>query len=159
MQQEIKAFEQLTTVLEWLMELQERHPEALRFGLIHVCFHDASLLGKAYGAQDASKMLTELAQKLRLSFRKSDIVARDHADFWILAPYTSPETVTEKVALLVKIASADGLDIVDRDVAVFSMPNPEVMQGMAFKSASEFLEHLKNNRQITFRWEHSGQAA
>lgn len=57
------------------------------------------------------------------------------------------------------MASDAGLDIVDRDVAVFSMPDPEIMQNMAFNSAGEFLAHLKANRQIAFRWEHVVQAS
>ena len=86
-------------------------------------------------------------------------MARDGTDFWILVPYTSPDTVAQKVTQLVEMASDAGLDIVDRDVAVFSMPDPEIMQNMAFNSAGEFLAHLKANRQIAFRWEHVVQAS
>jgi hypothetical protein len=153
MQDEVKALEKLKTILEWILGLQERVPGALQFGLIHVCFHNTEILGQAYGAPDAAKMLKELARKLRLSFRKTDLVARDCADFWVLVPYTSPATVTEKIALLVKIASEDGLNIVDRDVAVFSMPDPVLTQGMAFQDVSQLLEHLKKNRQIALRWQ------
>lgn len=157
MQQEVLALDQFKTILGWLMGLQERKPQSLDFGIIHVCFHDKEVLGAAYGAQDASKMLNELARKLRLSFRKTDLVARDGADFWILVPFTSPDTVTEKIATLIKVASDDGLDIVDRDVAAFSMPDPEVISSMALKSATEFLAHLKQNRHITFRWKQASQ--
>ncbi len=152
MQDEVEALERLKTILEWLMGLQERNPSALQFGLIHVCFHNAEILGKAYGAPDAAKMLKELARKLRLSFRKTDLVARDRADFWVLVPYTSPETVTEKISILIKLASEDGLKIVDRDVAVFSMPDLDAVNGTVFQSASDFLEHLKKNRQIALSW-------
>ncbi len=153
MQDEVEALEKLKTILEWLMGLQERNPSALKFGLVHVCFHNTKILGEAYGAPNAAKMLKELARKLRLSFRKTDLVARDRADFWILVPYTSPETVTEKIATLIKLASEDGLKIVDRDVAVFSIPDLDLVQSMAFKSAGEFLEYLKKNRQVSLRWE------
>jgi len=159
MHDEIKALEKLKTILEWLMGLQARNPGAMQFSLIHVCFHNTEILGRAYGAPDAAKMLQELARKLRLSFRKTDLIARECADFWLLVPYTAPETVTEKIALLVKIASEDGLNIVDRDVAVFSLPDPVVMQGMTFETAEQFLDHLKKNRLIALRWEHASQAA
>lgn len=159
MKSEIAALDQLKIVLEWLMALQERDPLSLHFGLVHVCFHDQQTLGAAYGAQDASKMLNELANKMRSAFRNTDIVARDGTDFWILVPYTSPETVLEKVSLLVRIASDDGLSIVDRDVAVFSLPDCDVVDGIAFASADDLLSHLKQNRQITFRWEHAPASA
>lgn len=159
MQDEVSALERLKTILEWLMALHERNPGALQFGLIHVCFHNAESLGKAYGAPNAAKMLKELARKLQLSFRKTDLVARDRADFWVLVPYTSPETVTEKIALLIKIASEDGLKIVDRDVAVFSIPDTDAFQGMEFQSANDFLEYLKKNRQVALHWEQSPPSA
>lgn len=158
MQEEVEALNQLNTILGWLLGLQERNPEALNFGLIHVCFHDKQILGSAYGAQDASKMLNQFARKLRLSFRKTDLVARDGGDFWVLVPYTSPNTVTEKVATLIKIASEDGLDIVDRDVAVFSMPDPAIIGNFDFPSVAEFLAHLKKNRHITFRLKQASPA-
>ena len=159
MQEDIAALERFMITLEWLMALHERHPNALHFGLIHVCFHNKQQLGQAYGARDATQMLSNLSAKLRQSFRKTDLVAREGTDFWILVPYTLPDTVAQKVTQLVEMASDAGLDIVDRDVAVFSMPDPEIMQNMAFNSGGEFLAHLKANRQIAFRWEHVVQAA
>lgn len=158
MQEDFQALDRFLSTLEWLMALHERNPNALHFGLVHVCFHDKQQLGAAYGARDASQMLTHLARQLRNSFRKTDLVARDGTDFWVLVPYTSPETVTEKVRTLVEMASDNGLDIVDRDVAVFAMPDPAIMSNMAFNSAAEFLAHLKRNRQIAFRWEHAAQS-
>lgn len=158
MQDELQALDRFLSTLEWLMALHERNPTVLHFGLVHVCFHDRHQLGAAYGARDAAEMLSKLARQLRQSFRKTDLIARDGTDFWILVPYTEPETVTAKVTTLVELASDNGLDIVDRDVAVFTMPDPEIMNNMAFNSASEFLAHLKRNRQIAFRWEHVIQA-
>jgi len=159
MQEEIDALDRFMITLEWLMALHERNPNALHFGLVHVCFHNKEALGATYGARDAAQMLSTLSQQLRESFRKTDLVARNGTDFWILVPYTHPETVTEKVTKLVELASDNGLDIVDRDVAIFTMPDPEVLSNMAFDSAAEFLIHLKKNRQIAFRWEHVVQAA
>lgn len=153
MQEDIEALERFMITLEWLMALHERNPGVLNFGLIHVCFHNKESLGKAYGARDASQMLSDLSHQLRQSFRKTDLVARDGTDFWILVPYTSPITVTEKVTKLVELASDNGLDIVDRDVAIFAMPDQEFISNMAFNSAAELLSHLKKNRQIAFRWE------
>jgi hypothetical protein len=159
MQEEIDALDRFMFTLDWLMAMHERNPGALHFGLVHVCFHNKESLGVAYGARDAAQMLSNLSLKLRDAFRKTDLVARDGTDFWILVPYTSPDMVTEKVSKLVELASDNGLDIVDRDVAVFTMPDPEVLNNMAFDTAQEFLAHLKKNRQIAFRWEQVVQAA
>lgn len=153
MQEDLDALDRFMITLEWLMALQERHPDALQCGLLHVCFHNKESLGEAYGARDAAQMLSELAHQLRLAFRKTDLVARDGTDFWILVPYTSPETVTEKVTTLVELASDNGLDIVDRDVAIFTLPDAQTISQLAFNSGAEFLSYLKQNQQIAFRWE------
>jgi GGDEF domain-containing protein len=153
MQDDIDAFDHFKYTLEWLLAVLERHPDALQFGLIHVCFHNKEALGSRYGARDAVNMLRELASQLRKSFRKTDLVARDTTDFWILVPYTDPATVTEKVSQLVELASDNGLDIVDRDVAVFTLPDPQITNMTAYDSARELLAYLKANRAIAVRWD------
>src|SRR5574343_150810 len=84
MQEEIDALDRFMITLEWLMALQERHPTALNFGIVHVCFHDREALGRTYGARDASQMLCDLAQKLRQAFRKTDLVAKNGTDFQMI---------------------------------------------------------------------------
>ena len=153
MQEELNAFERFTITMEFLMELHVRHPQAIDYSLIHVCFHDRQRLGVVYGAKEAAKMLVDLAKKLRQSFRKTDLVARDGVDFWILAPCTTPENVSEKVTTLIEMASDLGLDVVERDVAVFSMPDRGILEGKSFDRAADFLAHLKSNRSVKFRWE------
>ncbi|MBL0167295.1 MAG: diguanylate cyclase [Propionivibrio sp.] len=155
MQEEIDAHDRFMITLEWLMALHERNPEALNFGLINVCFHNRESLGNTYGAKQALDMLCQLAKQLRQAFRKTDLVAREGNDFWILVPYTSPQSVTERVTQLVELASDNGLDIVDRDLAVFNIPNPELLGNTALMTPVRLLEYLKNNRQIAFRWEHA----
>jgi GGDEF domain-containing protein len=148
------ALERFTTVLEWLMCLTQRQPQAISYGLIHVRFHDTQRLGAAYGAKEALTMLIKLASELRHTFRKYDLVAREGMDFWILVPNTTPDAVAEKVATLVELASDNGLDVVDRDVAVFSLPDSQLLGGKSFDSVAEMLAHLKQNRQIAYRWDH-----
>ena len=159
MQEDIVALERFMHTVEWLLAIYERNPNALPCGMIHVCFHNKQQLGQTYGARDALMMLAELSGKMRKTFRKTDLVGRDGSDFWILVPYTSPDAVAQKVSLLVEIASDAGLDIVDRDIAVFSLPEPEIMQNKVFNSAVEFLEHLKANRQVAYHWEQVVQAS
>lgn len=153
MQEDIKARERFLITLDWLLALHDRHPQAPHYGLVHVCFHGREALGSAYGANDASQMLVDLARQLRKAFRKTDLVARNLADFWILIPYTSPEAVTDKVAKLVEIASHSGLHIVERDISVFSLPSTQIGAQNRFNSALEFLDHLKQHRQVAMRWE------
>jgi GGDEF domain-containing protein len=155
MQEDIVARDRFMFTLEWLMALFERHPTCLHFALIHVCFHDKESLGNAYGAKSAMDMLCHLACELRSAFRKTDLVARNGTDFWILAPYAVPETVTEKVKQFVEVASQNGFDIVDRDIAIFDFPNAEIVSNKTLNTPTKLLEHLKATRQIAARWEHS----
>lgn len=151
MQEDIQACERFLSILDWLLGLQERHPESLQFGLVHICFANKEALGSAYGANTASKLLVDLAHQLRLAFRKTDLVARILTDFWVLIPYTSPDTVISKVAKIVEIGASNGLQIVDRDISIFSLPNPDLVQ-TSFASASDFLDRLKAGRQVAMRW-------
>lgn len=139
-------------ILEWLMSLQERHPASLQFGLVHICFHNPRVLGDTYGARDAAHMLTDLLARLRHAFRKTDLAIREGVDFWVLVPYTNPETVTRKVREIVEMASASGLDIVERDIAVFSFPEFQAGSEGVHGSPEDFLQFLKRNRHIAFRW-------
>jgi hypothetical protein len=154
MQDDINALERFNVTIEWLIALHERYPQVLQYSLIHICFHDRQRLGDIYGAKEAASMLMGLARELRKTFRRTDLVARDGLDFWILAPCTTPDTVAEKVTTLVEAASDYGLDVVDRDIAVFTMPEYLVPGSMSFEKAADFLAHLKSNRSIQFRWEH-----
>lgn len=150
---QIDALDRFHTILEWLMNVQERHPEFLSFGLIHICFHDRAALGSAYGARDAAQMLGGLLDDLHRNFRRTDLVARDGTDFWVLVPYTSPTTVLEKIQRLVELASENGLSVVERDVAVFSLPDPQIIEKQGVSdSVEDFLAYLKANRNIAFHW-------
>ncbi len=153
MQEDIVARDRFMFTLEWLMALFDRNPTALRCGLIHVCFYNKESLGNAYGAKNAMDMLCQLSRKLRSTFRKTDLVARNGTDFWILVPYTSPESVTEKVKQFVEVASGNGFDIVERDIAIFDLPNPELLSNKSLSTATALLEHLKSTRKVAARWE------
>lgn len=148
-----EALDRLHTILDWLIHVQDRHPDSLKFGIVHVCFHDPAKLGNAYGAPEAAHLLDGLLDAMQKAFRKTDIIARDGTDFWLLVPYTSPDTVVEKAQRLVEIASENGLNIVDRDIAVFSLPDPEFIRDIGGAgSPAEFLAHLKKHRGIAFHW-------
>lgn len=153
MQTEINELDRFMVTLEWLMALEERYPNGISFGLAHVCFHGREKLGLTYGARDAAQMLRELSNQLRTVFRKTDLIARDGTDFWILVPYTKPETVTNKLSTLIEVASENGLDVVDRDVAFFAQPDPVFAAALGKETVRDCLAYLKENRQIALLWE------
>mgnify|MGYP000237453590 CR=1 FL=1 len=158
MQEEFEAADRFSIALEWLLAIQERYPAQLNFGLLNVCLHGREVLGQAYGVRDATKMLGELAGKLRHAFRKTDLVMRDGTDFWILVPYTDPITVTDKVTTLLEVTAQNGLAIVDRDVALFTLDMP--LMAAAPKSAvPQFLDYLKRHRQVAIGWQRPAQTS
>jgi GGDEF domain-containing protein len=155
MNEDHEARERFLITLDWLLALNERYDNAVRYGLLHVCFHDRQVLGDVYGAQHAVNLLTGLAARLRKAFRKTDLVARDGTEFWILIPYTEPQTVIDKVTQLVDLASQSGLDVVERDLAFFTLggandvPMPKSSRPL---TALQYLDELRKHRLITHRW-------
>ncbi len=143
-QTDIEAREKFLFTLEWILSVSNRYQDTtLRFGLAHVSVGNSQNLGEAYGAQGASRKLVEVSQALRNAFRKTDLVARDGVDYWILAPYTPPENISEKIMDIVREASKNGLDVTDRNVAVFSLPL-KVPLYEASGSAQGFLQAIKS---------------
>jgi hypothetical protein len=140
--QDIDAREKFLFTLEWLLGLQARYPEHMGFGLIHVEFQDPSHLGETYGVHEAMKMLVGLTHALRHAFRSTDLVARDGMGVWILAPFTSPETVISKAAEIVRVGAENGLNIVEHYIRIYSLPEDgAALQGR--DPASNFLETLR----------------
>lgn len=152
-EEDIVEREHFMFTLQWLMGLLDRDPATLHYGLVHICFHNQEALGNTYGAKDGMKMLCQLLHELRAAFRKTDLVTRIGTDFWILVPYTSAESVTEKVKHFVEVASENGFDIVDRDIAVFDLPNPELVGNHSLHTPDALLEHLKATQKIAAHWE------
>lgn len=131
--------------LEWLLAVTHRYTNHVRFGLVHVNFANHRILGDMFGAQAASQKLDETLHSLRKAFRKTDLVARDGVDFWILAPYTSTDgKLADKIKDIIEIASQSGLEIVEHDISFFSLPLEESELDENC-SAAEFLAYLKNN--------------
>lgn len=143
--EDIDARDKFMFTLEWLLAVTSRYPENFRFCLVHIDYANPRILGEAYGAQWASQKLEEISRTLRLVFRKTDLIARDGCDFWVLLPY-SPDTekLVDKLKYVVEAASHGGLQIVERDISFFLLP---VGSGQLkdIASAAEFLAHLKEN--------------
>ena len=155
MKEDIEARERFLVKLEWLLALNNRYNNPIHYGIVHVSFSEAHHLGRTHGLRETVKMLASLTAKLRNAFRNTDLVARDVSDGWLLIPFTAPETVTDKILEIVEIASEDGLNIVDRDIAVFIVPDDGIHSETAKLSAAEFLSFLKQNRE-EYRWNRLG---
>ncbi len=142
---DLEARDKFLFTLEWLLEVTKRHSDGLQFGLAHINYETPKVLGETYGAQKAAQKLDEVSHSLRKVFRKTDLVARDGADFWILVPFTpAEEKLVDKIKYIIETASLSGLHIVERDISFFVLPNDAAKLG-ANSSALEFLEYLKKN--------------
>lgn len=152
MNEDTAAWEKFLYVLEWVLALQVRYANNLRYSLVCVSFHDQRILGDTYGARDAVQMLVELAAKLRGGLRKTDLVARNGTDIWVLIPFVTPESVLSKVGQIVDIAAANGLDIVDRDISIYSVPDAGILEGNRFNTPQDFLEFIGDRKNIAMKW-------
>lgn len=143
--EDLEARDKFLFTLEWLLEVTKRHSGGLHFGLAHINFESPKILGETYGAQKASQKLDEVSHSLRKAFRKTDLVARDGADFWILVPFTpAEEKLVDKIKYIIEAASQSGLQIVERDISIFVLPNDAAKLG-SNSTALEFLDYLKKN--------------
>lgn len=153
MKEDTAAWEKFLYVLEWVLAVQARYAGNLRHGLVCISFRDQKKLGDTYGAKDALQMLIDLAKKLRQSMRKTDLVARNGTAIWVMIPFVTPESVLSKVSQIVEIAATNGLDIVDRDISIYSIPDAGILEGKNFPSAADFLEFVNEQGNVAMRWE------
>jgi GGDEF domain-containing protein len=153
MKEDTAAWEKFLYVLEWVLAVQMRYASNLRHSLVCISFHDQKKLGDAYGAKDALQMLVDLAKQLRKSLRKTDLVARNGTSVWVMIPFVTPESVLSKVSQIVEIGAANGLDIVDRDISIFSIPDAGILEGKNFNNAEDFLEFIDDQKNVAMRWE------
>lgn len=144
-QEDFDARDKFLFTLEWLLAVTKRYSGGLQFGLAHINYETSRVLGETYGAQKAAQKLDEVSHSLRRAFRKTDLVAREGADFWILVPFAqSEEKLVDKIKYIVETASQSGLHIVERDISIFLLPN-DAAKLDADSSALEFLDYLKKN--------------
>lgn len=143
--EDIEASEKFLFTLKWMLAVTERYSGHFQFGLAHINFQNPKIIGETYGAKIASQKLDEITSSLRKVFRKTDLVARDGSDFWILVPYVPPdEKLVDKIKYIIETASQCGLQIVERDISIYSL-SPEMIKSCADCSASGFLAYIKEN--------------
>jgi hypothetical protein len=149
-----QAWEKFLYVLDWLLALQARYAASLRHSLVCVRFHDEQTQIDTHGARITLNMVVSLAREIGQALRRTDLVARDGTTIWALIPFVTPETVLSKVAQIVDIAADQGLNIVDRDLSVFSVPDAGFLERLEFEGAREFLDLLADQKLLAVRWEH-----
>lgn len=144
-QDDIDARKRFLSVLEWLLAVTKRYPQPLQFGLAHIGYENPKLLGETYGAKKASQQLDEVSRSLREAFRKTDLVARDGVDFWIIVPFTpNEEKISDKIEYILETARLAGLRIVERNIAIFSLPLTDLPVDDDI-SPADLLKYLKKN--------------
>ena len=149
--QDAEAREAFLTTLDWLIAVSARYSSPIEFGLVHISLGNNNELGEAYGAQDAAKQLVALTQALKKSFRKTDMVARNGTDYWIIVPFSSAtEKINDKVREILHSSAHVGLHVVDHGTSVFALSSllKELDKTVIELTALQLLEHLKTNKQI-----------
>lgn len=147
--QDIEARTHFVHTLEWLIAVMHRYSSPIQFGLVHIAHGDKNELGETYGAQEAIRQLAGVTHSLKKAFRKTDLVARDGSDFWVIIPYTpATEKIYDKVLGILQAADHDGLRVVERETSIFSLPMnlTELNKESAQLTALEFLAHLKEHK-------------
>ena len=93
----------------------------------------------------ASQQLDKVLHSLRKAFRKTDLIARKGSDFWVIVPFTPDvDTINGKIKHIIETATLAELHISEREISFFLLPfnDPTLVED---HSASELLDHLKNN--------------
>lgn len=146
---DLEAKEHFVRTLEWIMAVIHRYASPIQFGLVHISHGSGNEISETYGAQEAVRQLVAVTESLRNAFRKTDLVARDGSDFWVIVPYTpATEKIYDKVVKILQDAQHDGLNIVDRETSIFSLPMDMDQLGVepSKLTALEFLTLLKENK-------------
>ncbi len=147
-QEKFERRDKFLFTLEWLLAVTKRYSSGLQFGLAHIDYKTPRTLGETYGAQKAAQKLDEVSHSLHKAFRKTDLVVRDGTDFWILMPFAqAEERLFDKIKYIIETASLSGLEIVERDISIFLLPNAAAELDEN-SSALEFLAYLKNNHTV-----------
>lgn len=149
MGKDLEAKANFVHTLEWIMAVMHRYSTPLQFGLVHIAHGKGNEIGDTYGAQEALKQLVAVTNSLKNAFRKTDLVARDGSDFWVIIPYTpATEKIYDKVAQILQDAVHEGLCVVEREISIFSLPMclTELRNDYSKLTALEFLLHLKEHR-------------
>lgn len=144
---EIESRRAFLFTLEWLLALLNRYSSSIQFDLVHIELGSDHELGEAFGVQEAFKQLALLTTSLTNDFRKTDIMTRNVTDYWIIVPYDSNrEQIQTKIVDIFHASKHQDLNIINREISIFSLPLTTSEAITHPTSAIEFLEYLKANK-------------
>lgn len=147
LKKEIESRRAFLFALEWLLALLNRYSSSIQFDLVHIELGSDHELGEAFGAQEAFKQLALLTTSLTNDFRKTDIITRNVTDYWIIVPYDSNrEQIQTKIVDIFQASKHKDLNIINREISIFSLPLDSSEAITNLTSATEFLEYLKEHR-------------
>jgi GGDEF domain-containing protein len=159
LQEDLEALEKFLFALDWSLACRARYPDHFQVGLVHIDYRNPERIGDAFGAKEGSLKLDEVAHALRRTFRKTDLVARNGTDFWILLPHVpTVDKVSEKIRYIVDTWSDEGLKIVERDISFFVFDN-DLVRLAEDLAPLEILAYLKENHKRYAAYEAAFAAA
>jgi len=133
--------------LTWLLAVCERYSDQFNFALVKIAYGEKNQLGDAYGAPEASKQLSSLTESLQKTFRKADLIGRNGTDFWIIFPYTPfSDNIYDKIRSVIDEGDHEELNIVNREIAIFTSPFQIKDEPIGKLTALETLDYLKNHQ-------------
>lgn len=145
MKNDADSWGKLLYVLEWIIGVKLRHADSMNFSMAYISFDDMAMLGNRYGAMQAAQMLFELTHELDDTLRKTDIVARNGTDFWVLMPHIESDSVVPRVSKIIAIAAENGLNVINHDISIFAIVGNDVLKQNDLDSPLRFLDYVKNN--------------
>ena len=140
--EDMYARERFLFWLEWLLALESRYSNILQSGLVRITLDRHDVFGLTYDAGDTALKLSEVKDCLKQAFRRTDLVARDGLNFWILTPFTQSDPVIEKIRKVIKTAPLNGLSIAKSDIDIFLLRDHLKPGIPAFKTGQDFLAYL-----------------
>ena len=140
---DLTAHDKFLVMLEWMLALEKRHADVLEPGLVHIKYDARDIRDLTFGASDAAKKLSEVAECLTHAFRGTDLIAREGMSFWILTPFTNIDPVVEKVRQVMVAAPQNGLGIAHSNVRIYMLRDHIGGPAGKFKAGQDFLDYLK----------------
>lgn len=140
---DLTAHDKFLVLLEWMLALEKRHADVLQPGLVHIRYDAQDIRDLTFGASDAARKLSEVADCLKEAFRGTDLIAREGMSFWILTPFTQIDPVVEKVRQVMATAPQNGLGIAHSNVRIYLLRDHIGGAAGQFKAAQDFLDYLK----------------
>lgn len=133
------SFDEFSPVIEWLARQRDGSAYS-RFGLFRVGFQNPQVLGNTFGASDAMRRLNQFGAMLATTVRRSDLVVRDLAVFWVLTPECNADMVGCRLCEIVNGVKEFGLEVVDCSIGAYLFPRKDV--DISAANARQVLDRL-----------------